>query len=129
MKIEKTYDIIIMTEGSDPVFNVARAVGGYKIASALRNEGYSVFVLNNFTHFMQKGNLKEILDKLIGDNTLWVGFSSTLFMRNNKDVYRKRHTRDTAKNNILWRWPTADEDVKLMTDYIRSKGVKTVYGG
>tara|TARA_B110000305_G_scaffold241615_1_gene316515 strand:+ start:3874 stop:5907 length:2034 start_codon:yes stop_codon:yes gene_type:complete len=129
MKIEKTYDIVIMTEGSDPVFNVARAVGGYKIASALRNEGYSVFVLNNFSHFIQKGNIKEILDKLIGDNTLWVGFSSTLFMRNNKDVYRKRHTRDTAKNNILWRWPTADDDVKLMTDYIQSKGVKTVYGG
>lgn len=129
MKIEKTYDIIIMTEGSDPIFNVARAVGGYKIASALRNEGYSVFVLNNFSHFMQKGNINEILDKLIGDNTLWVGFSSTLFMRNRKDVYRKRHTRDSAKQNILWRWPTADDDVKLMTDYIRSKGVKTVYGG
>jgi len=45
----KTYDVIIMTEGSDPVFNVARGIGGYKIASALRNEGYSVFVLNNFT--------------------------------------------------------------------------------
>ena len=61
-----TYDVIIMTEGSDPVFNVARAVGGYKIASYLRNQGYSVFVLNNFSHFVQKGNINEILDKLQG---------------------------------------------------------------
>lgn len=118
-----------MTEGSDPVFNVARAVGGYKIASYLRNQGYSVFVLNNFSHFMQKGNIKEILDKLIGDNTLWVGFSSSLFMRKSKDVYNKRHTRDSARQNILWRWPISDEEVKDMTDYIRAKGVKTVYGG
>lgn len=118
-----------MTEGSDPVFNVARAVGGYKIASYLRNQGYSVFVLNNFSHFIQKGNIKELLDKLIGDNTLWVGFSSTLFMRKSKDVYSKRHTRDSARQNILWRWPINDEDIKDMTDYIRSKGVKTVYGG
>ena len=124
-----TYDIIILTEGSDPVFNVARAVGGYKIASALRNEGYSVFVLNNFTHFIQKGNINQILDKLIGDNTLWVGFSSSLFMRRSKDVYTKRHTRDSARKNILWRWPTADEDMTAMTNYIRAKGVKTVYGG
>lgn len=129
MKIKNTYDIIIMTEGSDPVFNVARALGGYKIASALRNEGYSVFVLSNFSHFIQKGNINQILDKLIGDNTLWVGFSSTLFMRSQKDVYRKRHTRDTAKQNMLWHWPTNDVDIKSMTDYIRSKGIKTVYGG
>tara|TARA_B110000503_G_scaffold99799_1_gene149301 strand:+ start:34530 stop:36554 length:2025 start_codon:yes stop_codon:yes gene_type:complete len=126
----KTYDIIIMTEGSDPVFNIARALGGYKIASALRNEGYSVFVLNNFSHFIQTGTIYEILDKLIGDNTLWVGFSSTLFMRKKKDVYTKRHTRDVAKQNILWRWPTVDEDIREMTNYIRhTKGVKTVYGG
>jgi len=126
----KTYDVIIMTEGSDPVFNVARGIGGYKIASALRNEGYSVFVLNNFSHWIKNGMIKQVLDKLIGDNTLWVGFSSSLFMRKNNEVYTKRHTRDTNKKNILWRWPTEDEDIRKMTDYIRyTKGVKTVYGG
>ena len=125
----KTYDIIIMTEGSDPVFNVARAVGGYKIASHMRNLGYSVFVLNNFTHWIKKGMMNEVLDKLMGPNTLWVGFSSTLFMRRSDDVYTKRHTRDGARMNILWHWPTQDEDIKSMTDHIRSKGAKTVYGG
>lgn len=129
MKIEKPYDIIIMTEGSDPIFQVARAVGGYKIASHMRNLGYSVFVLNNFTHWMKNGKINELLDKLIGPNTLWVGFSSTLFMIRRSEVYTKRHTRDGARNNILWHWPTQDEDMKTMTDYIRSKGVKTVYGG
>lgn len=125
----KTYDIIIMTEGSDPVFNVARAVGGYKIASHLRNLGYSVFVLNNFTHWIKKGTINEVLDRLIGDNTLWVGFSSSLFMRKSDEIYTKRHSRAGARNNVLWRWPTRDEDIKEMTDYIRAKGVKTVYGG
>lgn len=125
----KTYDIIIMTEGGDPVFNVARAVGGYKIASHMRNLGYSVFVLNNFTHWIKKGKINELLDKLMGPNTLWVGFSSTLFMRRGDDVYTKRHTRDGARMNILWHWPSQDEDIKSMTDYIRSKGAKTVYGG
>ena len=125
----KTYDIIIMTEGSDPAFNVVRAAGAYKIASFLRNQGYSVFVLNNFSYFMRKGNLNEILDKLIGDNTLWVGFSSTLFMRKRRDIERYRHTRDIARQNVLWRWPISDEEIKDITDYIRAKGVKTVYGG
>ena len=125
----KTYDIIIMTEGGDPVFNVARAVGGYKIASHMRNLGYSVFVLNNFTQWIKEGRINDVLDKLIGPNTLWVGFSSSLFMRKSNDVYRKRHTRDGARKNILWRWPAQDVDIKSMTDYIRSKGVKTVYGG
>lgn len=119
----------MMTEGSDPAFNVIRAAGAYKIASFLRNQGYSVFVLNNFSHFMRKGNLNEILDKLIGDNTLWVGFSSTLFMRKRRDIERYRHTRDVARQNVLWRWPIADEEIKNITDYIRAKGVKTVYGG
>lgn len=125
----KTYDIIIMTEGGDPIFQVARAVGGYKIASHMRNLGYSVFVLNNFTHWIKQGRINEILDKLIGPNTLWVGFSSSLFMRRGDDVYTKRHTRDGARLNILWHWPSQDEDIKSMTDHIRSKGVKTVYGG
>ena len=129
MKIDKPYDIIIMTEGSDPIFQVARAVGGYKIASHMRNLGYSVFVLNNFSHWIKNGKMEELLDKLIGENTLWCGFSSTLFMRRGDDVYTKRHTRDGARKNILWRWPTQDEDIKKMTDYVRAKGVKTVYGG
>ena len=129
MKIQKTYDIIILTDGSDPIFEVARSLGGYKIASALRNEGYSVFVLSNFTHWMKNGKINQILDKLIGDNTLWLGFSSTLFMRKSHDVKRKRHSRDGARVNILWHWPTADEMMDELTSYVRSKGVKTVYGG
>lgn len=127
--MSKTYDIIILTEGSDPIFQVARSLGGYKIASALRNEGYSVFVLNNFSHWMKKGNINEILDKLIGENTLWLGFSSTLFMRRSDEVYRVRHTRDGARNNILWHWPVQDEMMEPMVEHVRSKGVKIVYGG
>jgi len=123
------YDVILFTEGGDPLFQVARAVGAYKIASALRNQGYSVFVLNNFTHFIRKGNINQILDKLIGENTLWVGFSSSLYMRKAKDVIRKKHSRDTTRKNILWTWPIEDEEIKKLTDYVRSKGVKTVYGG
>ena len=61
MKIQKTYDSIILTEGSDPIFEVARSLGGYKIASALRNEGYSVFVLSNFTHWMKNGKSYKIM--------------------------------------------------------------------
>jgi hypothetical protein len=123
------YDVILFTEGGDPLFQVARAVGAYKIASALRNEGYSVFVLNNFTHFIRKGNINQVLDKLIGENTLWAGFSSSLYMRKAKDVVRKKHSRDTIRKNILWTWPIEDEAIKDLTDYVRSKGVKTVYGG
>lgn len=130
MKISNTYDVIILTEASDPALGVTRAIGGYKIASALRTAGYSVFVLANFMHFVRKGNINSVLDKLIGDNTLWVGFSSTLFMVNRETVDRKRHTRDGARKNILWTWPTADTHaITKLTDYIRSRGVKTVYGG
>ena len=69
------YDIILFTEGSDHGFKLVRPLGAYAVATALRQNGFKVFVLNNFTHFIEKGNINQIIDKLIGPNTLWAGFS------------------------------------------------------
>lgn len=127
-----TYDVILFTEGSDHGFKLVRPLGAYSVASALREQGYSVFVLNNFTHFIKKGNINQIIDKLCGPNTLWAGFSSTLFVRKKADVADvadTEHATYTAKLNYLWHWPTTDEEMDSMISHIKSKGVKIAYGG
>lgn len=126
------YDIILFTEGSDHGFKLVRPLGAYSVATALRQNGFKVFVLNNFTHFIEKGNINQIIDKLIGPNTLWAGFSSTLFVRRKTDmasVEDTKHARYSHKLNYLWHWPTTDEKMTSMIDHIKSKGVKIVYGG
>lgn len=126
------FDVVLFTEGSDHGFKLVRPLGAYAVATALREQGYSVFVLNNFTHFMKKGNINQIIDKLVGPNTLWAGFSSTLFVRRKEevaDVADTKHATYTAKLNYLWHWPTTDEAMEDMINHIKSKGVKIAYGG
>jgi len=72
-----TSDIVIFTEfTSTTVFQ--RLLGAYRIATELRKNGYTVQVVDYFTEW-NLDELKLIVDKFVGPNTLFVGFSSTLY--------------------------------------------------
>jgi radical SAM superfamily enzyme YgiQ (UPF0313 family) len=72
-----TYDAIIFTGG---ISLEAKPFGAYKIAHELRVAGFSTLVVNHLEYFTVP-ELKEILVKAVGDNTLFVGTSNTFFSK------------------------------------------------
>lgn len=74
-----TYDIIIFTDMAVQYGHV-KPLGAYRIASELRSHGYSVKVVDFVGKIMLNKELFiALLDKLIGSNTLFLGWSSTFF--------------------------------------------------
>ena len=67
-------DVLLFTEVCSPGFG--RYAGTYRIASELRDYGFVVQVVEYFTKWSTE-ELKTILRKFVGKNTLWVGVSST----------------------------------------------------
>lgn len=82
---------IILTGGVELNLNAPkfqRALGPYRVASALEDAGYSVFVLDFLIHL----TVEEVCAALklhLGPDTLWVGFSSTFFWRDKKTRNKK----------------------------------------
>lgn len=63
------------------IYPVLRSIGPYQVASVLRDVGYTVKVIDYFPfllHFKFE-DLISIVEKYIGDETIWVGFSTTFF--------------------------------------------------
>ena len=74
-----TYDIILLSEVVSKIFH-QKSLGPYQLASHLRRNGYSVKVINHFSEFYKNlESFNQILDQLIGPNTLFVGVSGTFF--------------------------------------------------
>lgn len=57
-----------------------RPLGAYTIANILRNNGYNVIVIDMYTK-MSMGELRQLLDKFITKDTIFLGYSSTLFVK------------------------------------------------
>jgi len=71
------YDAVIFTDVTDTV-TIYKAIGAYKIANTLRQQGYSCLVVDHL-HAFSLNELKQIIDSSVSDNTLFVGFSTTFF--------------------------------------------------
>jgi hypothetical protein len=72
-----TYDTVIFTEVHNPTV-ASKPLGAYKIASMLRTHGYSVLVVDHISDWGAR-ELIELLNSVVGNNTLFVGFSTTFF--------------------------------------------------
>lgn len=73
-----TVDVLLFT-GS--VGALIKPAGAYRIATELRKNGYKVQVVDDFLHLCTAADkLWAIIDKFVGPNTLWVGFSTTFFV-------------------------------------------------
>jgi hypothetical protein len=69
---------IVLTGNADFPGGI-KTTGGYRIATELRQAGYSVRVIDITVFNGFDDELKAILEKLISDKTLWVGFSTNFF--------------------------------------------------
>ncbi len=72
-----TYDVVLFTDVTDTIL-VTKAIGAYKIADVLRENGYKVLVVDHLHTFTQD-EFNKVIEKSVGSNTKFVGFSSTFF--------------------------------------------------
>jgi radical SAM superfamily enzyme YgiQ (UPF0313 family) len=79
------YDAIILTDTKTS--HRVKPLGAYVIANALRQAGYSCLVIDHFTQ-IKKEKLFYFLQSFIGDNTIFVGYSSTLLMSKIDEKYQ-----------------------------------------
>jgi len=122
---------VILTGGTwnpDYWSKIQRSLGPYRLASALEQQGYSTFVFDYIINFTTDEILK-VLSQHVGDDTLWVGFSSTFFwpQRINEGNLRSR----TTKNSLDQMYYTSDyQEIETVIDYIRLKSnARIIYGG
>jgi hypothetical protein len=60
-----------------------RPVGTFQLANVLRQSGYTVQVIDQYPWVAHLGLdvVKQLLDKFVGPDTLWIGYSSTWFRK------------------------------------------------
>ena len=73
------YHAIIFTGLDVGARNYFRPLGAYRIRTELEAQGYSVKVIDYF-HNLEDQHIETALDKYVGKETLWVGFSTQHFL-------------------------------------------------
>ena len=101
----------------DSIPRIHRTLGSYRIASAVENKGYTTFVLDFAICFTPEEICQAIAPHL-GNDTLWVGFSSTFFFTRNQE----------DKKDEMYYAPY--KEIKPIIDFIKSNSnAKLIYGG
>jgi radical SAM superfamily enzyme YgiQ (UPF0313 family) len=122
------YDVILFT-GMSGRFWHAKPLGAYRVATELRNHGYSVKVVDFISQWLNEPTeFLKLLNLVIGPNTLFVGFSGTFF--SNRNIKSKI----SNYNDFFGQWspwPVEAEKMNVYLKYIKKTfpHVKTVYGG
>lgn len=128
--------VIIFTD-SNGALGFGRYAGPYRIATELRKAGFSVQVVDFFAELWQSQLLK-IVDKYVTKDTLWVGFSTTLFAPEiNSEIIKEKILSGDYNNSFMienWKtgiWPRTKKHMQEMYDRIKSinPNVKFVLGG
>ena len=73
-----TFHVIMLSDYSKPMYAGIKMLGQYKIANILRSLGYNVLVIESYSQIPKK-DLFEILEKSISSETLFLGYSSTMY--------------------------------------------------
>lgn len=123
---------ILMFTGTS-LMEFTRPIGAYRIATELRNQGYTVQVIDMFP-FMVENNLKvfsTFIKKFVGTDTLWVGFSSTFFLDRSLMIKKGTKGTDTKQAFDTGGFPCKDEMTFKIKDIIKTANPKTkiVFGG
>jgi radical SAM superfamily enzyme YgiQ (UPF0313 family) len=75
--IDQRYNIVLLTDYSSPLY-LQKTLGTYKVACELRNAGFDVQVVDHL-HIFSVEEIKQILKKLVNQNTLFVGVNSFMY--------------------------------------------------
>jgi hypothetical protein len=98
---------------------IHRTLGAYRVASALMQNGYTVQVID-YIQYMSANEILNALSKFLGEETLWVGYSSTFF--GTSQIAIKTPLTRMYHHNL--------DNIEIVYDYIRNNSTaKIVYGG
>jgi len=105
---------------------IKRSLGPYRIATALKNVGYTTSVLE----YTEELTIEEILlffSKHLSEETLWVGFSSTFYWPERKN---SNLNSNTSSNTVEQMYFKPYSEIKQIFDYVKeNSSAKFIYGG
>jgi hypothetical protein len=100
--------IILFTDVAD-AYGYGKYAGTYKVATEIRNCGYTCQVIDLFS-FHQYSQLEKIIDKFVTKDTLLIGFSATLM--------------EKRINGEVINFGRPDKEFTDIVNYIKSKNSK-----
>jgi hypothetical protein len=124
--MDNKYQVIIFTDDNRFV-GFARYAGAYRIASELRNAGYTVKVIDFFSRYSE-ADLVEILKRFVSSKTLFLGFASSLWVRNFN--YRE-YLANSYEAHLKTTFPHSDDVMNRFFDCALDQNPKLrfVFGG
>jgi radical SAM superfamily enzyme YgiQ (UPF0313 family) len=116
-------DVVLLTCLSGKLWQ--RAIGAYQLASFLRQQGYTVQVID-FTDYFTTEELKTTIEKFIGSTTRVLGVSSTFYQ---KEI--SQEDLDKNKKYIRGSIGVLPDNIVESVKYIKQKNpqIKTIIGG
>ena len=128
-------EVLIFTDINGLV-GFGRYAGAYRIATELRNNGFTVQVIEFFASLNEK-EFKSIIDNYVDKNTLMIGLSTTFFHTHISDEKLIKYSTDKNSMhqlnaaNVTLLFPQDDEFQNIFFDYIKTKNdkLKIVVGG
>jgi len=130
------YDIILFGDMPD-LDTYSRSTGCHRLATELRKHNYSVLVVD-YGNYINLDRFKQLIDLIVGPNTLFVGFSSTWYpwQLTNGDYA----INEPSKPHNKYTGPVIDDSIQVnfakhaivqYTEYIRkaNNNTKIILGG
>lgn len=113
--------VILFTDVADTP-GYGKYAGTYKVATEIRNHGYTCQVIDLFSKYTYS-ELEKIIDKFVTSDTILIGFSCTL-MEKRVGIYG-------SKDSKVYNFGRPDEEVDALINRAKSKNnkIKTVVGG
>lgn len=128
-----TYDIILFTDSITNLWRV-RSLGVHRLATELRNQGYTVKVIDwCCTIFRDYALANKLLNRLIGPNTLFIGFSSNHFYQVdiNQNNFQKNDAHFEKGGKSPSAYPAGQMTFEVIVSGIKKQHphIKIVFGG
>lgn len=126
------YEVILFSDSSGRGW-YSKTLAPYRLATELRQNGFSVKVIDYFSQWLSDISLfTQLIDKYVSEKTLIVGFCSTFFrIPQKKFKFTETYTYEQYFNDKvgLAVWPT--KNIKEFLQIVRDKNsnTKLVYGG
>lgn len=123
------YNFILFTDVTDTMM-AYRAIGAYKCAHVLREQGYSCLVVDHL-HTFSLDEFSKVLEVAMGEDTYAVGFSSTFFNTVNERSASGAIIYDPMTSVDEYFFPQGKEFELQAIDMIKqkNKNCKIILGG
>lgn len=121
------YNFVLFTDVSDTVV-IYKAIGAYKCASVLRENGYSCLVVDHL-HSFTKDEFESLISNVVGESTLAVGFSSTFMKDTNVTGDATGIHYKTLLDSALFPQGKQFEDSAISYIKSKNKNCKVLLGG